>query len=201
MGVYTVRMSKDRIFDAAKTVLEKEGIAGLSMRRIAQESGMSPMSLYRHFADKDALLNALMGEGLDRWEERVRAISAKAPMAWLERLMDEFMAYALEEPHRFDAAFFLPAPKARQYPQDFAAGRSPVIALTMIKIDQARAEGFFGDTSAIDVALVLSGLAQGLISMYRARRFSSDAELTALYRAVMRKTLKALSGGPKRKSK
>ena len=69
-------MSKDRIFSAAKAILEQEGIPGLSMRRIAQESGMSPMSLYRHFADKDALLNALMADGLAAWEERVRAIRA-----------------------------------------------------------------------------------------------------------------------------
>ena len=78
-------MSKDRIFSAAKTVLEQEGIPGLSMRRIAQESGMSPMSLYRHFADKDALLDALMSDGLAAWEERVRAIRTKAPLQGLER--------------------------------------------------------------------------------------------------------------------
>ena len=194
-------MSKDRIFSAAKTVLEQEGILGLSMRRIAEESGMSPMSLYRHFADKDALLNALMADGLAAWEERVRAIRAKAPLQWLERLTDEFLSFALEEPHRFDAAFFLPAPKARQYPHDFAAGRSPVIAMAVVKIDQARAEGLLGDTPALDVALTLSALAQGLISMYRARRFSSDAEFAALYRSVMRKTLKPWSIELKRKSK
>jgi AcrR family transcriptional regulator len=194
-------MSKERIFSAAKTVLEQEGIPGLSMRRIAEQSGLSPMSLYRHFADKDALLNALMADGLIAWEERVRAIRAKAPLQWLARLTDEFLAFALEEPHRFDAAFFLPAPKARQYPDDFAAGRSPVITMAVIKIEEARAEGLLGDTPALDVALTLSALAQGLISMHRARRFSSDAEFSALYRSVMRQTLKPLSLEHKRKSK
>jgi AcrR family transcriptional regulator len=194
-------MSKDRIFSAAKTVLEQQGILGLSMRRIAEESGMSPMSLYRHFADKDALLDALMADGLTAWEERVRAIRAKAPLQWLERLTDEFLSFALEEPHRFDAAFFLPAPKARQYPDDFAAGRSPVVAMAVVKIDQARAEGLLGDTPALDIALALSALAQGLISMHRARRFSSDAEFAALFRSVVRKSLKSFSIEPKRKSK
>ena len=194
-------MSKERIFSAAKAVLEQEGILGLSMRRIALESGMSPMSLYRHFVDKDALLNALMADGLAAWEERVRAIRPKAPLQWLERLSDEFLSFALEEPHRFDAAFFLPAPKARQYPDDFAAGRSPVIAMTVIKIDQAKAEGLLADTPALDAALSLSALAQGLISMHRARRFSGEAEFAALYRSVMRRSLKSLSIGPERKSK
>jgi AcrR family transcriptional regulator len=194
-------MSKERIFSAAKIVLEQEGIPGLSMRRIAQESGMSPMSLYRHFADKGALLDALMADGLAAWEERVRAIRTKGSMQWLESLADEFLAFALEEPHRFDAAFFSPAPTARQYPDDFAAGRSPVIALMIVKIDQARAEGLFVDTQALDVALTLSALAQGLVSMHRARRFSGDAEFAALYRSVVGKYLKSLSTEPRRKSK
>jgi AcrR family transcriptional regulator len=195
-------MSRERIFSAAKTVLEQDGIPGLSMRRIAEESGMSPMSLYRHFADKDALLNALMADGLAAWEQRVRAIRAKAPLQWLQRLTDEFLSFALEEPHRFDAAFFLPAPKARQYPDDFAAGRSPVIAMTVLRIDQAKAAGLLGEMSALDFALTLSALAQGLISMQRARRFSSDAEFAAQYRSVLRKCLKLPSSlEPRRQSK
>jgi AcrR family transcriptional regulator len=191
-------MSKDRIFNAAKTVLEQEGILGLSMRRIAQESGMSPMSLYRHFADKGALLDALMADGLAAWEARVRAIGTKAPLQWLERLSDEFLSFALEEPHRFDAAFFLPAPTARQYPHDFAAGRSPVIAMTVTRVDEARE---VGDAPAADVVLTLSALAQGLISMHRARRFSDDVEFAALYRSVMRKSLKSFFIQHRRKSK
>jgi AcrR family transcriptional regulator len=194
-------MSKDRIFNAAKTVLEQEGIPGLSMRRIAQVSGMSTMSLYRHYADKDALLNALMADGLAAWEVRVRAIRTKAPLQWLERLSDEFLSFAIEEPHRFDAAFFLPAPKARQYPEDFAAGRSPVIALTVAKIEQAKTEGLLGDSPALDIALSFSALAQGLISMHRARRFSNEAIFTTLYRSAMRELLKSLSNAAKRKAK
>jgi len=162
---------------------------------------MSPMSLYRHFADKDALLNALMADGLAAWEERVRAISAKAPLQWLTRLTDEFLSFALDEPHRFDAAFFLPAPQARRYPDDFAAGRSPVIAMTVAKIDQAKEEGLLDDTPALDAALSLSALAQGLVSMYRARRFSGEAEFAALFRSVMRKSLKSMAIGSQRKSK
>jgi AcrR family transcriptional regulator len=192
-------MGKERIFRAAKTVLEQEGILGLSMRRIARESGMSPMALYRHFADKDALLNALMADGLAAWEERVRAIRAKAPLQWLASLIAEFLSFALEEPHRFDAAFFLPAPKALQYPNDFAAGRSAVIAMTVAKIEEARTQGLVGDMPALDIALTLSALAQGMISMHRAGRFSSDAELAALYRSVMSKTLKSLSIKPKQR--
>lgn len=194
-------MSRDRIFSAAKAVLKQEGIPGLSMRRIAQKSGMSPMSLYRHFADKDALLNALMEDGLAAWEERVRAIRAKAPLRWLEQLSEEYLSFALEEPHRFDAAFFLPAPKARHYPDDFVAGRSPVIAMAVVRIDQAKTEGLLDDKSALNVALTLSALAQGLVSMHRARRFSSDQQFATLFRSVLRQSLQSFFAVSEQKPK
>src|SRR5215472_12478887 len=152
-GMYTVHMSKDRILAAAKTVLEREGIDGLSVRKVAQRAGVSPMAMYNHFADKGALLNALMEEGFAAWEKMVRAIRAPDPMEWLERLTDAFLDFALGEPHLFDAAFFLPAPRARQYPDDFVAGRSPVIAMMMVRIDQAKADGTLGNKPALDVAL------------------------------------------------
>ena len=80
-------MSRDRIFDAAKAILQQEGLAGLTMRKVAGRSGLSPMAIYRHFADKDALIYALMADGFAAWEARVRAIAADDPMDWLRALI------------------------------------------------------------------------------------------------------------------
>jgi AcrR family transcriptional regulator len=57
-------MTKDCILAAAKIVLDREGIPGFTIRKIAERAGMSPMAMYRHFANKDALLDALMEDGL-----------------------------------------------------------------------------------------------------------------------------------------
>ncbi|WP_130617924.1 TetR/AcrR family transcriptional regulator [Dyella amyloliquefaciens] len=186
-------MSKDRIFDAARAILDHEGLGGLSVRKVATRAGVSPMAMYRHFADKDALLNALMDDGLAAWEKIVRAIRADDPMEWLEAVIEAFLKFALKQPHRFDAAFFLPAPEARRYPDDFVAGRSPVIAMIMIRIDQAKADGRLGDTPAVDVALALAGMAQGLVSMHRANRFSSDKQFRTLFRAQLLHCLQSFS--------
>lgn len=186
-------MSRDRIFAAARTILDHEGIEGLSVRKVATRAGVSTMAMYRHFADKDALLNALMDDGLAVWESIVRAIRADDPMEWLDAVTEAFLDFALTQPHRFDAAFFLPAPEARRYPDDFVAGRSPVIALLMIRIDQAKADGRLGGTPAIDIALALAGMAQGLVSMRRANRFSSDEQFRALFRAQLRHCLQSFS--------
>jgi AcrR family transcriptional regulator len=194
-------MTKDRIFSAAKTVLDREGISNLTIRKVASCAGVSPMALYRHFADKDALLNALVEDGLAAWEKGVRSLTAQDPMEWLDEMIEAYMEFALQQPHRFDAAFFLPAPNARQYPGDFDAGRSPVIAMIMIRIDQARAEGRVGDKPALDFVVSLSALAQGMVSMLRANRFSDEQHFKSLFRTALRHCIESFSAAPSRRLK
>jgi AcrR family transcriptional regulator len=86
-------LSRDRIIGTAIGVIEREGEAALSMRRIATELGVAVMSLYNHVASKDALLDGVAerilvgmegrgeggagarpaGEG-EHWTQRARAL-------------------------------------------------------------------------------------------------------------------------------
>jgi AcrR family transcriptional regulator len=190
--VYIVRMTKDHILSAAKAVLEREGIDGLTIRKVAQRAALSPMALYRHFADKDALLDALMEDGIAAWEKIVAGIRARDPLQWLAALGEAYLDFALTQPHLFDAAFFLPAPAARRFPDDFAAGRSPAIAMIIARIDQGKADGRFGGRPTLDAALALAALGQGFVSMHRARRFASEKQFKALYRAAQRQFFDSL---------
>jgi AcrR family transcriptional regulator len=75
-------LSQEAIVDAALRVLDREGAAGLSMRRVADELGTGPASLYWHVANKDALIDLIIdrvaGEvplpepDPDRWQEQLR---------------------------------------------------------------------------------------------------------------------------------
>ena len=55
------RLSTDRIVAAARTIARTDGIDAVSMRRLAEELDVWPMSVYRHFRDKDDLLDAVVG--------------------------------------------------------------------------------------------------------------------------------------------
>jgi hypothetical protein len=114
----------------------------------------------------------------------------------MEKGLEAFLAFALKQPHRFDAAFLLPATVARRYPDDFAAGRSPAIAMFIARIDEAKAEGYFGDTSSLEIALAITALAQGMVSMHRASRFAGEKQFKALYRQVVRNTIAAYAAKP-----
>src|SRR5262245_57342637 len=54
------KLSAERIVQGALAEIEKEGLAGLSMRKLAQRLGVEAMSLYHHFASKQHLLDALV---------------------------------------------------------------------------------------------------------------------------------------------
>jgi len=129
----------------------------------------------------------------------VRTIKAKNPVDWLVRFGEVYLDFALNQPHLFDAAFFLPAPKARQFPDDFVTGRSPVMAIAMVRIDQAKAEGKFGNKPAIEMALALAAFGQGFVSMHRAKRFASDKQFRALYRTAQQHLLDSFK--PSRRNK
>ncbi|MFI5535659.1 TetR/AcrR family transcriptional regulator [Nocardia sp. NPDC051900] len=80
------RISRAEILAAANSVIEAEGVAKLTMRRLATELGCTPMALYHHVRDKEDLLRLLLNEYADQvaWpdlpeepRERVR-VAARA---------------------------------------------------------------------------------------------------------------------------
>lgn len=70
-----------RIVASAVAVADAEGLAAVSMRRVAAELGVATMSLYRHVADKDDLLAHMMDAAFSRWQ-----FPAEPPEGWRERL-------------------------------------------------------------------------------------------------------------------
>ncbi|NVB85538.1 MAG: TetR family transcriptional regulator [Kofleriaceae bacterium] len=52
-------LTRDAVLDAAVELLDRDGMAGLSMRRLGAALGVEAMSLYNHVPSKDALLDGI----------------------------------------------------------------------------------------------------------------------------------------------
>lgn len=52
-------LNRQRIVEAAAALIDAEGLAGFSTRRLAAELGVRGPSLYNHFATKDEILDAV----------------------------------------------------------------------------------------------------------------------------------------------
>jgi len=54
------RLSTNRVLRGAMAVADAGGIASLTIRSIAQELGVKPMSVYHHVANKDAIIDGIV---------------------------------------------------------------------------------------------------------------------------------------------
>ena len=54
------QLNRRRVLDAALAILDAEGLAALTMRRLGAELGVEAMSLYRHVPNKEALLDGIV---------------------------------------------------------------------------------------------------------------------------------------------
>lgn len=85
-------LTQEAIVDAALRVLARDGAEGLKMRRVAEELGTGPATLYWHVASKDALINLLIdrvaGEielpppDVSRWQEQLKEFGIRARRAF-----------------------------------------------------------------------------------------------------------------------
>jgi AcrR family transcriptional regulator len=189
-----MKPTRDRILEAARELFDAEGEAGLSMRRIAGAVGITPMAIYRHYADKEALKDALMLDGFAVWEARVAAITDTSALGWMAAMGEAYLEFALTEPRRFEAAFLLSASQARRFTHYIAEGRSPVLGQTLRRIGAAQEAGLLRPVPPLEIALTLSALAQGLVSMYRAGRFVNEAQIRSAYGNAMRHCHRSFAG-------
>ncbi len=67
------RQMVERLVDAARTVLVRDGYEAFSTNRVAREAGVSPGSLYQYFPNKDALVDTVIDRWSDETSDRVAA--------------------------------------------------------------------------------------------------------------------------------
>jgi AcrR family transcriptional regulator len=89
------------LLDQAERKIEQAGVAGLSLRELAREVGVSHGAPRPHFADKQALLDALAVRGLERLGTELDAGLAQASGSFDERLTAfarRYVRFATEHP-------------------------------------------------------------------------------------------------------
>ena len=99
-----------RILDTARHQLVQEGYQNLSMRKIADAIGYSATSIYLYFDSKDALLHALIHEGMMELRDRLQETAAQHPEAPVHRLRALcrcFVEFGLDNPEYYEIMFQL----------------------------------------------------------------------------------------------
>jgi AcrR family transcriptional regulator len=97
----------DEILDATTDLLLETGHAKeVSIRSVAQRVGVTPPSIYLHFTDKDALLDAVCARYFEKLDEEMQAAAAGQP-APIDAMRAQGLAYvrfALKTPELYRIA-------------------------------------------------------------------------------------------------
>jgi AcrR family transcriptional regulator len=183
----------ERILRAARTLFERGGAEAVSMRRVADAVGLTPMAIYRHFPNREALLKRISDDSFDEIARHWIARNQGDVLARVIGLQRIYLDYALAHPHLFDHAFSARRADARRYPEDFRAGRSPTLTVAAEAVSEAMRAGLLRQDDAWDVAMTLWAHTHGLVSLYRAGRFSYDeAQFRRFYEASLQRLLDGL---------
>lgn len=161
---------------AGLALVKQSGHPALSVRQIAQQIGVAHRSLYNHFADREAVLDAIAEDGFIALGAKLKNCRTQADYVETE------LRFALEEPHLYDLLQSRPHATMKEKPSLRAAAHLCIgEALRLFS-----REGRTTDENRRSVMKVLM-LLHGGISLYRGGILdvSNDAALIAELQAMI----------------
>ena len=119
-------LRRAEILAAAERIFVAEGYEGATIRKIADEVGVSSTALYMHFADKACILHEIVEGVLSQLLDRNREIAGRPldPVARTRMMLDAYMRWGLEHPNAYQLVYCAPTQSSDPAPDrtsEFAA--------------------------------------------------------------------------------
>jgi AcrR family transcriptional regulator len=109
-----------KVLDASLALIEEGGLDRLSMREVARKAGVSHQAPYHYFADREAILAAIAGEGFSALGQSLVRAATQAgsePAKAVEAMGRAYVDSALRHPAHFQAMFRADAVPLDRYPE------------------------------------------------------------------------------------
>jgi AcrR family transcriptional regulator len=169
--------TRDRLLRAAHDLFLEAGAEGVAVRAVAARVGVTPMALYRHFADRSALIEAVVERGHGVFLQYLqRSLAEPTPAARLTRSGDEYLSFALAHPRDYAVIFMRPTAQ-----EGFGKRRSRApwrdVATFRFLVDRIRECADAGHLRAPDpeeTALMVWAHVHGLVSLFLAGKLALD---------------------------
>jgi AcrR family transcriptional regulator len=183
-----------KIAGAARKLLERHGAEGVTMRRVANAVGITPMAVYRHYADRADLLNALANEGFAELASQLKVTNQRGSIEQrLLKMADAYLEHALRNPRLFELMFLETRAGARRYPRDFQQGESPTANFLIDAIREGMQSGYLRKENAVEIVFEMGALSHGLIMLFLGGRIAVSAEeFRRLYSRSFRRYLRGI---------
>ncbi|HEY5210637.1 MAG TPA: TetR/AcrR family transcriptional regulator [Stellaceae bacterium] len=176
---------RDRLCAVAARLFAERGPGAVTMRELARALGVSAMTPYRYFADKESILAAVRAAAFDDFAAALEA-AARAPGNAAERAAAVGRAYldfAFSQPHAYKLMFDLSQPDEQRFPELVRAGQRA--RLTMSAYMEALVAGGFlaGDPEML--GQIFWAMIHGLIVLHLAGKLQPKPDFATLHRTAM----------------
>lgn len=165
-------LRRAEILEAAERIFVAEGYDGATIRKIADEVGVSSTALYMHFPDKSAILLEICEETLKVLLQRNRDIAAKPidAVVRLRMMLEAYMRWGMEHPNPYQLVYSVPRPRSETFPDDAAADISAeCYEVFSGVVREIAAEGRLREGSADAAAQAFWMSCHGVVALLAAR--------------------------------
>jgi len=177
---------REEILDATTELLLETGHAkAVSIRLVAQRVGVTPPSIYLHFADKDALLDAVCARYFEKLDEEMQRVAVDQPST-IDVLRAQGLAYvrfALKTPELYRIATMAESRPGSDV--DVALNSSAFVHMRH-SVEALIAEGIYPPGEATTLALELWTVAHGVAALLIARPYLPWGDVEAFADRVMK---------------
>jgi AcrR family transcriptional regulator len=189
---------RTRISHAAQDLFLRDGIDGVSMRKVAEKVGVTAPAIYRYFRDKDELLNEIIQSGLKILEDYLKpALEADNPYERLHLLIDRYLDFAIEQPKYFDFAFLVPSRDMSDIPEEIQRHNWTTFRMAVEQVSMCMEQGTFRREDPLETTILLWATVHGLVILFRTERFGPDPEqFRQTFQKVVDRLLDALKPTP-----
>lgn len=184
---------RQRISEAAQQLFVEEGLDGVSMRKVAEKAGVSAPAIYRHYENKDDLLQEIIDQGLRTLETYLApALEAPTPLERINRLADRFLDFAVEQPRYFEFAFMIPSRSMVDVRTELTERNWVTFNMAVEQIGACMEAGIFKKDDPLGTGITIWSAVYGMVALHRMHRFGPDDKL---FRQIYRSSVERLLNG------
>ncbi len=171
---------RERLCEVATRIFVEKGHSGLNMRELAAQLGVSAMTPYRYFHDKDEILAAIRTRAFARFADQLESAlqTPGTPPEKSAAVGRAYVRFALEEQACYRLMFDLSKPRLAPLPELFAAERRARACL----VDHVRLMvdgGYFRGEPELIGQVIWAGL-HGVMSLHLSGILADGGEFERL---------------------
>ena len=171
-STHTPDQLRQLILDAAQSIIETDGLAGLSAREIARRIGYSPGTIYNMFQNLDDVVLHVEARVLDALDQRLaQALAEGDPKDKVVKLAESYLAFTGERPKLWNLLFEHYMPGGSDTPPWY----QQKLEMLMTRVESAMAPLFppGADMARQRAARVLWAGVHGITSLATANKLSN----------------------------